>query len=154
MNEQRAQELLGDAISTDGLLDGSRVEWHGGSITLSGHFSVKELEAVLWWVRWRGESPSPAQHENSIEGGPPVVRPMVRVYAEKELPLPGAPFKPQPLRLRMTIDLGDGEREVPHYSHEVHKHLETGPPPREVGERTVEIRGPWGFEFHVEGESD
>jgi hypothetical protein len=55
LNEQRAKEILGNAIWNDGGL--RSLEWYlswGPTdewATLDGIFSAEELEAIAWWMR-------------------------------------------------------------------------------------------------------
>ncbi|HEX8310704.1 MAG TPA: hypothetical protein VF614_05260 [Chthoniobacteraceae bacterium] len=55
MNEQKAKEILGGMIGEDGSLKatGEFISWEPGesSVTLDGHFTVEELEAIAWWMR-------------------------------------------------------------------------------------------------------
>lgn len=57
MTEQRAREILGDAIQPDGMLCHNEQYslWpDGGDLTavkLDGRFSADELEAIAWWMR-------------------------------------------------------------------------------------------------------
>lgn len=59
MNEERAREILGDAIYPKGLgVAGEYLEWEYGDdeACLDGHFTVDELEAIAWWMRNKGGS--------------------------------------------------------------------------------------------------
>ena len=54
MNEQRAREILGDAIEEEsGLLcQPKKLVWIGGDAAiLTGGFTADELEAIAFWMR-------------------------------------------------------------------------------------------------------
>lgn len=59
MNEQRAREILGIPPLAEGraALDGANnvdylKTWGPGeSVTLDGHFTADQLEAIAWWMR-------------------------------------------------------------------------------------------------------
>lgn len=63
MTEQRAREILGEAVLSDGLYGGSGeyLSWpskgndHEGA-TLDGRFTADELEAIAWWMRNKAPS--------------------------------------------------------------------------------------------------
>ena len=55
MDEQKAREILKDALAEDGGLTntGWYVGWTPGDseAVLDGHFTAEQLEAVVWWMR-------------------------------------------------------------------------------------------------------
>lgn len=55
MNEQRAREILGNTIQSDGSLrEGQQYTyWKPGesNVTLDSDFTADELEAIAWWMR-------------------------------------------------------------------------------------------------------
>lgn len=54
MNEQKAKEILGARVQTDGSLSDmtNYVSWSPGdtSIVLDANFTAEELEAIAWWI--------------------------------------------------------------------------------------------------------
>ena len=64
MNEERAREILKDAIDDDRHLYVSSthdpyVSWHAGVnslfVTLEGIYSLEYLRALVWWMENKGE---------------------------------------------------------------------------------------------------
>jgi hypothetical protein len=60
--EDRARRRLRHMIQVDGSLHQltEYVYWDrnsGDCVTLDGHFSSAELEALAWWVRHKGKAP-------------------------------------------------------------------------------------------------
>lgn len=57
MNEKRCRNILKTIITEKGTLsnDNPRVLWPSlnGDIALNGLFSVKALEAIVWWVNYK-----------------------------------------------------------------------------------------------------
>ena len=57
MTEERAREILGDAIKPDGGLlqvheEGEFIEWEPRQrATLDGRFTADKLEAIVFWMR-------------------------------------------------------------------------------------------------------
>ena len=55
MDAQEAKKVLGDAIKNFGLdsINSGYVEFFNGeqTILLDGHFSVRELEAIIWYMK-------------------------------------------------------------------------------------------------------
>ena len=56
MNEQRAKEILGRAVTSNGGLQGYDMDHvcyiNGGvCVDLDGDFTAEYLEAVVWWMR-------------------------------------------------------------------------------------------------------
>ena len=55
MNEQKAIKILGDTIQKDkSLRDSSKYidcDVDYDTICLDGFFEVKELEAIVWWIK-------------------------------------------------------------------------------------------------------
>jgi len=66
MTEARAREILGVAIQPDGSLHALghptlpytnwETSWAESGACLDGHFSVEELEAIIFWIKLRGQS--------------------------------------------------------------------------------------------------
>jgi len=54
MNEESARELLGSSINKDNSLYncGWYLDWpnFNNAVTMDGEFTVKDIEAILWWV--------------------------------------------------------------------------------------------------------
>jgi hypothetical protein len=52
MNEERAREILGDRIQSDGSLFDALcyLNTRGSFATLDGEFTAEELEAIAWWM--------------------------------------------------------------------------------------------------------
>ena len=64
MNEEKARKILGKCIQKDDELyisSGSikpDVSWAPtmcGAVVLSGEFSIEQLEAIVWWMKNKGE---------------------------------------------------------------------------------------------------
>lgn len=56
MTEQRARQILGEAVKPNDELYGSEeyLAWpskYAEAATLDGHFTADELEAIAWWMR-------------------------------------------------------------------------------------------------------
>ena len=58
MNEEKAREILGDTINSDGSLFclDHYIVWNVGDmvVTLDCQFNADELEALAWWMRNKG----------------------------------------------------------------------------------------------------
>lgn len=60
MNEEKAREILGEAIQPDGSLGScgwEYIDWKPGQngIILDGGFGLETLEAIVWWMQNRAE---------------------------------------------------------------------------------------------------
>lgn len=59
MTEQRAREILGDAIAPDGGLSGKKPAfcwWRTDERAWThGHFTADQLEAIAFWMRKHGD---------------------------------------------------------------------------------------------------
>jgi hypothetical protein len=80
MNEEKAREILGDAINDDNSLcttygrSGPKqtalgyVAWSPGDedITLDSQFTVEEVEAIAWWMRNKNGPRKDAHSRNSL----------------------------------------------------------------------------------------
>lgn len=67
MNEEKARSILGDAIQNDGVtlhkLD-PYISWSPGDMTinLDGEITLKQVEAIAWWMREYGSYKKPNKH--------------------------------------------------------------------------------------------
>lgn len=60
MNEEQARKILGDAIRLDGVSLyslGWFLRWDPeyDRAVLDGDFTAEQLEAIAWWMRFKGE---------------------------------------------------------------------------------------------------
>jgi hypothetical protein len=60
MNKKEAEKILGEGVHSDGGLssfDHVYVDYtkgHSDEICLDGNFTLKQLEAIVWWIQYHG----------------------------------------------------------------------------------------------------